>query len=105
MFGPCRWDESRNPAPGSPAYRGEGNVDAAGQIKTFLADRFLFDANAAIDPKQSLTKAGILDSTGAMELVLYLEEEFKIRVADTELVPENLDSIEKLAAYVARKSG
>lgn len=74
------------------------------RIRTFLADRFLFDANAPIDPRASLMEAGILDSTGAMELVLFLEEEFKIRVADTELVPENLDSIERLAAFVGRKA-
>lgn len=74
------------------------------RIRKFLADRFLFDETAAIDPAQSLMKAGILDSTGAMELVLFLEDEFKIRVADSELVPENLDSIRQIAAYVSRKA-
>ncbi len=74
------------------------------RIRKFLADRFLFDENAVIDPAQSLMKAGILDSTGAMELVLFLEDEFKIKVADNELVPENLDSIDRIAAYVSRKS-
>lgn len=74
------------------------------RIRRFLADRFLFDANAPIDPAASLMEAGILDSTGAMELVLFLEEEFGIRVADNELVPENLDGIRKIAAYVDRKA-
>jgi acyl carrier protein len=74
------------------------------RIRRYLADRFLFDENARIDPAQSLIKAGILDSTGAMELVLFLETEFNIRVADAELVPENLDSIDRIAAYVARKT-
>lgn len=73
-------------------------------IRKFLADRFLFDQSAAIDPAQSLMKTGILDSTGAMELVLFLENEFKIKVADSELIPENLDSIDRIAAYVSRKS-
>lgn len=73
------------------------------RIRRFLADRFLFDETAAIDPSQSLMKAGILDSTGAMELVLFLEDEFKIKVADSELVPENLDSIDRISAYVTRK--
>lgn len=80
------------------------SANTAERIRWFLADRFLFDGNAPIDPTGSLMEAGILDSTGAMELVLFLEEEFGIRVADSELVPENLDSIEKLAAYVARKA-
>jgi acyl carrier protein len=51
-----------------------------------------------------LIGTGVLDSTGAMELVFFLEEKFGIEVADTELVPDNLDSLEKIAAYVERKS-
>jgi acyl carrier protein len=80
-------------------------VKVSDRINKFLADRFLFDESAVIDPAQSLMNAGILDSTGAMELVLFLEDEFKIRVADSELVPENLDSIRQIAAYVSRKTG
>lgn len=76
----------------------------AEKVRHFLADRFLFDPEASIDPKSSLMGAGILDSTGAMELVLFLEEQFGIEVADTELVPDNLDSIERIAAYIARKA-
>lgn len=78
-------------------------LDTRERVRSFLGERFLFDPAAAIDPVQSLMKAGILDSTGAMELVLFLEEEFSIRVADTELVPENLDSLNNIAAFVARK--
>lgn len=78
-------------------------MSTADQVRVFLADRFLFDPGAEIDPGQSLTKAGILDSTGAMELVLFLEEQFQIKVSDTDLVPENLDSIQKITAYVERK--
>lgn len=78
-------------------------MDTREQIRAFIAERFLFDANAPIDPASSLIQGGILDSTGAMELVLFLEDTFKIRVADNELVPENLDGINKLAAFVERK--
>lgn len=78
-------------------------MDTREQIRAFIAERFLFDARAAIDPASSLIQGGILDSTGAMELVLFLEDTFKIRVGDTELVPENLDGIDKLAAFVERK--
>lgn len=78
-------------------------METVERVRAFLADRFLFDRGAAIDPVQSLTKAGILDSTGAMELVLFLEEEFQIKVADTELLPENLDSVQRITAYVQRK--
>lgn len=79
-------------------------MELAERIRVFLADRFLFDQGAAIDPGQSLMGAGILDSTGAMELVMFLEDEFQVRVADHELVPENLDSIDKIVAYVRRKT-
>jgi acyl carrier protein len=90
--------------------RAQGQATAASlegsaeRIRHFLADRFLFDASASIDPKASLIDTGILDSTGAMELVFFLEEEFRIEVADGDLVPDNLDSIERIVAYVKRRS-
>ena len=74
------------------------------RIRLFLADRFLFDPEARIDPKASLIGSGILDSTGAMELVMFIEEQFRFEVADNELIPDNLDSIDKVAAYIGRKS-
>lgn len=73
-------------------------------VRHFLADRFLFDPDAHIDPTASLIGTGVLDSTGAMELVFFLEEKFGISVGDTELVPDNLDSLQKIAAYVQRKT-
>jgi acyl carrier protein len=78
-------------------------VDIREQLRAFIAERFLFDAAAAIDPGISLIENGILDSTGAMELVLFLESTFGIRVNDVELVPDNLDGINKLAAFIERK--
>lgn len=80
-------------------------MDVAGKVRVFLAERFLFDAGAPIAIDQSLMKAGILDSTGAMELVLFLEDAFSIKIADTELVPQNLDTIQAIAALVERKRG
>ena len=79
----------------------DGNIEL---VRRFLADRFLFDPDAHIDPGASLIGTGILDSTGAMELVFFLEERFGIEVADTELVPDNLDSLQKIGAYVERKA-
>jgi acyl carrier protein len=77
------------------------NIDE--RARAFIGERFLFDASATIDQAESLIRSGILDSTGAMELVLFLEEEFSIRIADNELVPENLDSINNITAFVTRK--
>jgi acyl carrier protein len=51
----------------------------------------------------SLIDAGLIDSTGVLELVGFLEQEFGIDVADEDLVPENLDSIARLAAFIDRK--
>lgn len=78
-------------------------MDLHEQIRRFIAERFLFDASAAIDPAQSLMKAGVLDSTGAMELVFFLEDALGVKVDDTDIVPANLDSINNLAAFVERK--
>ena len=78
-------------------------VELQEQIRSFIAERFLFDKGAPIDAGQSLMKAGILDSTGAMELVMFLESSFGIKVEDAEIVPANLDTVQALAAFVARK--
>lgn len=74
------------------------------QIKEFILSNFLFQAKD-IDGDQSLIDAGIIDSTGVVELVAYLEDRFGIRVGDDELVPENLDSISRIAAFVSAKKG
>ena len=80
-------------------------MSVAEQVRAFIADRFLFDPGAKIEPAQSLLKSGILDSTGAMELVLFLEETYGMKIADADLVPQNLDSIGAIAAFVERQKG
>jgi acyl carrier protein len=77
-----------------------------GEIRGFLADIFfLGDDPESIDGSQSLIEAGVIDSTGVMELVGFLEEQYGIRIEDDELVPENLDSIENMVRFVAQKQG
>jgi acyl carrier protein len=88
----------------SKAVEIEKTASVEERVRLFLADRFLFDPQGQIDPKASLIGTGILDSTGAMELVMFIEEQFGFEVADNELIPANLDSIEKVAAYIGRKS-
>jgi acyl carrier protein len=74
------------------------------KIRQFIIETFLFDTDeAALDDDVSLLDLGIIDSTGVLELVAFLEEEFGIEVKDEELVPENLDSISNLAAYIEKK--
>jgi len=73
-------------------------------VRRFIGENFLFrDDGDAITHDASLLEAGVIDSTGVLELVCFLETEFGIEVADDEMVPENLDSIRAITAYVGRK--
>ena len=73
------------------------------KIREYIRDNFLFGNSAQISDDGSLLDAGIIDSTGAMELVSFLETEFGLEVSDTDLVPENLDSIAAITSFVTRK--
>ena len=73
------------------------------RIRDFIRQNFLFGADEPIGETDSLLDRGIIDSTGAMELVSFLETEFSIEVSDRDLVPENLDSIGAITAFVTRK--
>ncbi len=70
------------------------------QIRRFIATSFFVDNIAAGD---SFLETGVIDSTGVLELVGFLEEAFAIQVGDDDLRPENLDSIERLMAFIERK--
>ncbi|MDP2344803.1 MAG: phosphopantetheine-binding protein [Deltaproteobacteria bacterium] len=70
------------------------------RIHSFLRTSFFVD-NIAVDT--SFLDAGIIDSVGVLELLQFLEEEFKIQVADDELVPANLDSINAVVGFLLRK--
>jgi acyl carrier protein len=73
------------------------------KIRSFVADNFLFGNDDGLKDDSSFLDEGIIDSTGILELVSFLEEEFSISVEDEELVPENLDSIQNVVAYLGRK--
>lgn len=70
------------------------------QIRRFLTASFFVDDIAA---DASFLETGIIDSTGVLELVTFVEDEFAIDIVDDDLRPENLDSIERLVAFIARK--
>jgi acyl carrier protein len=76
----------------------------AQQIREFIVTNFLFGqaGNAPADD-ESLLERGIIDSTGVLELVAFLEQQFGISVGDRELLPENLDSVTNAARFVSRK--
>jgi len=77
--------------------------DTKQKIKEFIIENFLFGNDEGLKNDTSFLEEGIIDSTGILELVNYLEEEFEISVDDEELIPENLDSIDNVTAYLKKK--
>jgi acyl carrier protein len=73
------------------------------QIRAYIVDNFLLGDSGGLDDGQSLLESGVIDSTGFMELALFVEETFGVKVEDRDFVPENFDSIRNLAAFVDRK--
>ena len=74
-------------------------------IRDFVVENFLFGQDAHLADAGSFLEAGIIDSTGVLELVGFLETTFAITVEDEDLVPANLDSVERAARFVERKLG
>jgi acyl carrier protein len=73
-------------------------------IKAFIVESFLFgDESYPLTGDTSLINNDLIDSTGILELVTYLEEHFDVRITDADIVPANLDSIARICAFVAGK--
>lgn len=78
--------------------------DVRSRITSFIIDNFLFgDASRAPADDQGLLETGILDSTGVLELIQFLESDFGVVVLDTDTVPANLGSIANLTRYVTER--
>jgi acyl carrier protein len=75
----------------------------ATDIRKFIVDNFLFGQAGDLTDTTSFLEGGIIDSTGVLELATHLETQYGIKVKDEELVPENLDSINAIAAYLQKK--
>ena len=75
------------------------------RIRMFITGNFYVADPAALSDGESLLEAGIIDSTGVLEVLGFLEREFGITMSDDEILPENLDSIARLTAFVGRKLG
>jgi acyl carrier protein len=78
--------------------------DLKNKIKTFIIENFLFGNANGLNDDTSFLEEGIIDSTGVLELVTFLEETFAITVEDEELIPENLDSISNVTVFVEKKT-
>jgi acyl carrier protein len=102
------------PAPESPPVAGRAEHDLNGdsrmadslrdRIQMFILENYLFTKDAsALGLDDSLLGRGIVDSTGMLEIIMFIEEQLGVTVKDEEMVPENLDSVSRIAAFVESK--
>ena len=74
------------------------------EVNDFIVENFLFgDLTQKINENDSFMDNGIINSTGILELIEFIEETYKINVEDNELIPENLDSIKNISSYIYSK--
>lgn len=78
------------------------NID---KVREFIVDNFLFGDGATLNSDTSFLQERIVDSTGILEIITFLEDEFSIKIEDDELLPENLDSLNNIDAFLKRKLG
>ena len=80
----------------------EALVDIQQSIRAFIVENFYVPEDATLADDTSLIESGVVDSTGVLEIVAFLERELGIAVPDDDIVPANLDSIGRIVAYAAR---
>ena len=78
-------------------------TDFKATIKDFIIENFLFGDDEGLKDDISFLEEGIIDSTGILELITFLEEDFSIEIDDEEMIPENLDSINNIIAFLNKK--
>jgi acyl carrier protein len=75
-------------------------------LRQYVLNNYLFtEDQSALSNEDSFLERGIIDSTGILEVISYINKEFGITITDDEMTPENLDSINNLVAFIARKRG
>jgi len=79
-------------------------LDYIEDINKFIIDNFLFGDDNTIGNDASLLENGIIDSTGVLELISFLEETYEITIEDDEMIPENLDSIDNINQFLNKKT-
>ncbi|MDH5571886.1 MAG: acyl carrier protein [Gammaproteobacteria bacterium] len=74
------------------------------KIRSYILENYLFtDDQAALSDGDSFLDKGIIDSTGILEVIYFLEDEFGVAVDDDEMIPENLDSVDNLICFIEKK--
>jgi len=77
--------------------------DLKKQIRDYIEQNFIIDSATKLADGDSLLQLQIVDSTGFLELIAFVESTFGVRVEDEEMVPENLETIDNIAAFITRK--
>ncbi len=72
-------------------------------VREFIVENFLFGDGQQLQDDTSFMESGIIDSTGILELITFLEEKYEIKIEDDELIPENLDNLQNVSRFVDRK--
>ena len=73
------------------------------EIRAYIVNNILFGDGERLEEDVSFQASGILDSTGFLELITFVEEKFGIEIGDSELIPENFDTLRKMSAFVEKK--
>ncbi|HUV63778.1 MAG TPA: acyl carrier protein [Sedimentisphaerales bacterium] len=80
-------------------------MNNSSKVREFVVNNFLFGDGESLEEDTSFLEAGIIDSTGILELIMFLEETYGITIEDRELVPDNMDSLKNIARFVQKKAG
>ena len=79
-------------------------MEIEAQVRKYILENFMYsDDQSRLTSELSLIDNGIVDSTGVLELVGFIEETFGFKVDDADLVPDNFDSLAKMTAYIERR--
>lgn len=80
-------------------------INYAKEVRDFVVSNFLFGEAGSLTDDTSFLESGVIDSTGMLELIMFLENTCEVRVEPEEMVPENLDSVNRVAQFLSRKKG
>ena len=74
------------------------------KLRSYILENYLFtDDESQLSSDDSFLQKGIIDSTGILEVIFYIQDEFGVEVDDSEMIPENLDSVNNIVAFVEKK--
>lgn len=89
----------------STESRPRSEISDRERVRQFIVNNFYLTDASSLSDDSSLLREGVVDSTGVLEVINFLEREFGIQIRDEEMLPDNLDSISNIAAFIACKRG